>query len=174
MLRALRSWKVLVGLAVLVGVGAWLAFGLFEVQTLFIDDKVDEAAPRFTPAAPAPAAVVTPAPQPTPSLTGTFVSRSHPTKGTAVVLSDGADRRVLRLDQLSTENGPDLNVYLSAAPADAPAGRFDDDFVDLGDLKGNIGSQNYELPAGVDLARYRTVVIWCVRFHVAFGSAPLA
>ena len=40
-------------------------------------------------------------------------------------------------------------------------------------MKGNIGAQNYEVPAGTDLGRYRTVVIWCVRFSVAFGAAEL-
>jgi hypothetical protein len=41
-------------------------------------------------------------------------------------------------------------------------------------LKGNIGDQNYALPADVDIDRYRTVTIWCRRFSVNFGSAPLA
>ena len=41
-------------------------------------------------------------------------------------------------------------------------------------MKGNIGDQNYEIPATVDLANYRTVTIWCKRFSVNFGSAPLA
>ena len=78
-----------------------------------------------------------------------------------------------RFEQFATDNGPDLNVYLSAADPDAPASEFDDDFIDLGDLKGNIGPQNYEIPEGVDLSHYRTVVIWCVRFGVGFGEAEL-
>jgi hypothetical protein len=48
------------------------------------------------------------------------------------------------------------------------------DFVDLGNLKGNVGDQNYEVPAGTDLSRYDTVVIWCVRFSANFGDAVLA
>ena len=104
---------------------------------------------------------------------GSFVSRSHPTEGSARVLGDGSGLRFLRLEDFRTDNGPDLNVYLSAAPPDAPAGAFDDDFVDLGDLKGNVGSQNYEIPAGLDLDRYSTVAIWCVRFGVVFGAADL-
>ena len=104
---------------------------------------------------------------------GSFVSRSHPTEGSARVLGDGSGLRFLRLEDFRTDNGPDLNVYLSTAPPDAPAGAFDDDFVDLGDLKGNVGSQNYEIPAGLDLDRYSTVTIWCVRFGVVFGAADL-
>jgi hypothetical protein len=45
--------------------------------------------------------------------------------------------------------------------------------VDLGSLKGNIGDQNYELPLNADLAKYRAVTIWCKRFSVNFGTAPL-
>ena len=104
---------------------------------------------------------------------GSFIDRSHPTEGSARVLGDGSGVRFLRLEDFRTDNGPDLNVYLSAAPPDAPAGAFDDDFVDLGDLKGNVGSQNYEIPAGLDLDRYSTVAIWCVRFGVVFGAADL-
>ena len=104
---------------------------------------------------------------------GSFIDRSHPTEGSARVLGDGSGLRFLRLEDFRTDNGPDLNVYLSAAPPAAPAGAFDDDFVDLGDLKGNVGSQNYEIPAGLDLDRYSTVAIWCVRFGVVFGAADL-
>jgi len=104
---------------------------------------------------------------------GSFIDRSHPTEGSAVVLGDGSGQRFLRFEDFRTDNGPDLNVYLSAAPTDAPAGQFDDDFVDLGDLKGNVGSQNYEIPAGLDLDHYSTVAIWCVRFSVVFGVAEL-
>lgn len=107
-------------------------------------------------------------------VSGSFVDRSHPAEGTALVLNDGTEQRFLRFEDFATDNGPDLNVYLSTAPADAPPGDFDDEFVDLGDLKGNIGDQNYEIPPDVDLDRFTTVVIWCVRFGVAFGAADLA
>ena len=39
--------------------------------------------------------------------------------------------------------------------------------------RGNIGDQNYELADDIDLNTYTTVFIWCVRFGVAFGAAPL-
>ncbi|WP_419925958.1 DM13 domain-containing protein [Candidatus Poriferisocius sp.] len=104
---------------------------------------------------------------------GEFIRRSHPTQGQVDVLGDGTGQRFLRFEDFRTDNGPDLNVYLSAAPPDAPAGQFDDDFVDLGDLKGNVGSQNYEIPRDLDLDVYSTVVIWCVRFSVIFGAADL-
>jgi hypothetical protein len=46
-------------------------------------------------------------------------------------------------------------------------------FVELGKLKGTMGDQNYDVPAGLDLAKYRAVTIWCRRFSVNFGTAPL-
>jgi pimeloyl-ACP methyl ester carboxylesterase len=46
-------------------------------------------------------------------------------------------------------------------------------FLELGSLKGNIGDQNYDVPADADLAKYRAVTIWCKRFSVNFGTAPL-
>jgi hypothetical protein len=106
--------------------------------------------------------------------TGRFISREHGTTGTATiyVLADG--RRVLRLEDLHTSNGPALFVYLSANPAHGPNGAFDDSAVDLGGLKGNIGDQNYEIPPDVDVAEFASVVIWCDRFDAAFGAADLA
>ncbi|MCY3632375.1 MAG: DM13 domain-containing protein [bacterium] len=104
---------------------------------------------------------------------GEFISRSHPTRGQVEVLGDGTGQRFLRFEDFRTDNGPDLNVYLSAAPPDAPVDQFTDLYVDLGDLKGNVGSQNYEVPRDLDLDLYSTVVIWCVRFSVVFGAAEL-
>ena len=203
LLAALRDhWKIAVPLGVAaMALGAWLAFGIFGIHTLFTDDVVDEALPDFVvgnvsglegdeitqeladdmdevvAADEIPAIVEADEPMeddmPPEMLTGTFIDRSHPAVGTALVLSDG-DRRVLRFEDFETDNGPDLNVYLSTASPDAPAGDFDEDFVDLGDLKGNIGNQNYDIPEGVDLSVHSTVVIWCVRFSVAFGAAPLS
>src|SRR6266545_4802355 len=75
---------------------------------------------------------------------------------------------------LDTLNGPDLHVYLSEVPAGGDARAYGERFVDLGKLKGNKGNQNYRLPVNVDLSRYRSAVIWCKRFTVGFGVAPLS
>jgi hypothetical protein len=106
---------------------------------------------------------------------GVLVDHGHQGDGTANVITDGT-RTFLRFeDDFDIDNGPDLNVYLvRGVDADGPAGAFDDDFIDLGDLKGNVGAQNYEIPEGVDISEYDTVVIWCVRFGVAFNAANLA
>ncbi len=114
------------------------------------------------------------APQIVTLASGEFMSRSHPTEGRVTVLNDGSEQRFLRFENFRTDNGPDLNVWLSSAPPDAPAGDFLNDWVDLGDLKGNVGAQNYEIPPSVDLDHYSTVIVWCVRFSVAFGTAGLS
>ena len=134
------------------------------------------------PGSPDPAPPVTEAPvvteAPTPEIVtlaqGSFIPRDHPGEGTASVLTDGSEQRFLRFENFSTDNGPDLRVYLSNTDANADSGTFDDDFIDLGVLKGNIGDQNYEIPPGVDLGVYDTVVVWCVRFSSAFTAADLA
>ena len=175
------------GLAVL----GFLAFGVFGIHTLFIDEEVDEANPFAT----TPAAVVADAPEavdetepegdpetgtdepgatatetPLPGVetlaSGTFVDGAHPTNGTASVITDGSGPRFLRFEEFETDNGPDLNVYLRSS-------LDPDDYVDLGDLKGNIGDQNYELPVDLDLSVYDSVDIWCVRFGVSFGMSSL-
>ncbi len=50
----------------------------------------------------------------------------------------------------------------------------DSEFVDLGPLKGNIGNQNYAIPAGTDVAEFHSTVVWCRAFGVLFATAPLA
>jgi hypothetical protein len=79
--------------------------------------------------------------------------------------------RVLTLTRFEVDNGPDLRVYLVAGPA-TTEGEVDD-FEDLGGLKGNVGNQQYEIPADVSIDRYSTVVIWCRAFSVLFARAPL-
>ncbi len=58
---------------------------------------------------------------------------------------------MLRLTNFQTSNGPDVRVYLVAA-ADVNENETvkQAGFVDLGAMKGNIGDQNYDVPADVD------------------------
>jgi hypothetical protein len=106
---------------------------------------------------------------------GTFVDGEHTTTGIATIfrLPDGS--RVLRLENFSTSDGPDVDVALSDQTAGGDDwGKYDDGrYVALGDLKGTDGNQNYEIPADVDLSGLTSVVIWCDRFNVAFGTAAV-
>lgn len=105
-----------------------------------------------------------------------FVDGEHPTSGTAEIVRAADGRRYVRLEGFSTSDGPDVHVILSdVASGQADWGLYDDGrWVELGELKATDGNQNYEIPADVDLAGLRSVVIWCDRFDVAFGTAPLA
>lgn len=70
--------------------------------------------------------------------------------------------------------GPKFHVYLvpdaEVTPSTEVARTM---YVDLGRLRAFKGSQNYPIPAGVDLSRYETVVIWCEQFGVLVSPAAL-
>jgi hypothetical protein len=103
---------------------------------------------------------------------GRFRGLAYDASGTALLI-DVEGKRYLRFEDLEVDNGPDLKVHLSPEPASSEEGAFDDRIVSLGDLKGNIGDQNYEIPASVDLDSFRSAVVWCERFGVGFAVAPL-
>jgi Electron transfer DM13 len=100
---------------------------------------------------------------------GGFESAAHDTTGKATLIRLAEGGRVLTLTDFETDPGPDLRVYLVTGDVDGLGG-----VVDLGGLKGNRGDQQYDVKRSVDAERYRTVVIWCRAFSVAFGSARLA
>jgi hypothetical protein len=111
---------------------------------------------------------------PKPLAAGQFKGYAHETEGTAGIY-DVAGKRVLRLTNFKTSNGPDVHVYLVAAPdAKDDATVKKAGFMDLGSMKGNVGDQNYDVPNDVDLHKYQAVTIWCARFNVNFATAPLS
>ncbi|KMW59914.1 Phenylalanyl-tRNA synthetase beta subunit [Candidatus Rhodobacter oscarellae] len=71
--------------------------------------------------------------------------------------------------------GPDFHVYLVPSAEVRASGDVKDMmFVDLGKLRAFEGSQRYEIPAGVNLKDYPSVVIWCQQFGVLISPADLA
>lgn len=167
LIRRPVTWLVLAAGAAVASVG----LAVFQPWKLWVDQTVQEAAPSATRS-------VAAAGGSTVLASGMFISHEHATTGTARIVQTSDGARYLRLEDLDTSNGPVLKVWLSDAPViSGTAGWrvFDDSrHLDLGPLKGNKGSQNYPLPAGVDVSRYRSVSIWCVRFHVSFGAADLS
>ena len=171
-----RRALLIAAIAAVLGGGALLA--VFQPWLLFVDVTVADDLPTAVPAPSAdPTGTFTPAPAPVELAAGEFVSHEHTTTGTATIVQNPDGSRVLALAGLSTSNGPDLHVWLSAA--DVVEGR-DGWFTagsaafDLGALKGNLGDQTYDIPADADLSGIRSVTIWCVRFSVSFGAAQLA
>lgn len=185
-----RRARWLWGIGAALGLTVVVIGGLvFQPWLLFIDVRVDDEIPAAVettppPADPSvePADAVTPTPEPPAApvtiLTGSFVSHEHTTTGSARVIEHPDGTRQLAIEGLETTNGPDVHVWLSAGPViDGFDGWFTAagyDYVDLGPIKGNLGDQLYDIPAGVDLAAFPTVDLWCVQFSVSFGAAALA
>lgn len=121
---------------------------------------------------PPPAPVAEPAEPPAPAApvkvtSGSLEGIDHRASGEAAVYRLDGSTAFVRLEDIDVQNGPDYVLYLvPGADRQSP-----DDGISLGDLKGNQGSQNYELPAGVDLTAPHTVLIWCRAFSVPVANA---
>jgi hypothetical protein len=158
----MKKWKIVIAAVVVVVLfSAWYAF---RPEGLFIDRPVEEGMP---------AAKGGDSLQPVAS--GVFHSVVHPTNGTATIYQLGDGSRVLRFTNFRTTNGPNVHVYMVAADdAKDNATVRRAGFIDLGHIKGNVGDQNYTFGPDVDLSKYRAVSLWCKRFSLNFGTAPLA
>lgn len=189
-----RVKYVIGGVVVLAAIGG---FAAFRPDTLFTDNTVNETldprvaaalgarsttsvsptteVPALSTATTAAAEPTQPAPttlpQPAVVSRGEWTSIEHETSGTVAVIADGPISTLVLTD-LATSNGPDLAVYLSPLGPGA-GGDYTAGAVRLGPLKGNLGTQTYELPTGTDVTRFSSVVIWCDRFSAGFGVAGL-
>jgi hypothetical protein len=99
---------------------------------------------------------------------GSFVSEAHETSGRVRIVLLANDRLAINLVAFETDPGPDLRVYLVPGDGTDVSGALD-----LGGLEGNRGTQQYDVPAGIDTSRFGAVVIWCRAFSVSFGRAEL-
>jgi hypothetical protein len=184
--RPLLVWPVAGLVLVLVATGLWA----FQPWRLFTSRSVDEAPPAAVAAsedtgqdAAAPGegdgdgaedAQEEPSEEPVVLGAGDFVTQEHGTTGTATVLELPDGTRHVRLEGLATSDGPDLHVWITDQEAGGDWFKYRDGrYVALGELKGTHGDANYEIPEDADLAGMTSVVIWCDRFSVAFGSAPV-
>lgn len=98
----------------------------------------------------------------------------HKGSGNALLYQLADDSHLLRLEDFTVTNGPDLMVYLIKNTDTIDVAEVKNNHINLGDLKGNIGNQNYLIPAGVDIVEYNTAVIWCELFGVLFSPASLS
>ncbi len=169
-----------------VGILSALAVALVLVLILpnLRSKKVVETFPgaeRATPAAPAPSAApaADAAPTETPAAaepvvlsTGSLRGIDHSASGTVNLYQQPDSSFVVGLEGIDIEPGPDYKLYLvRGSNAEEPGASF----VDLGDLKGNQGTQFYTVPGGTDLASGEwTVLIWCRAFAVPIANATPA
>lgn len=152
--RRRELWVPLGATFAAVSMGAGALLGL----PLLVDRTVDEQVP----AADLPGVAE--------RASGSFTAIAHPGEGTASVLERADGSSVLTLTAFRTDNGPDLRVYV--VPPEAAPGSVEGS-VDLGGLKGNVGDQQYDLPAGLAVGEGWRVVVWCRAFAVGFTEATL-
>ncbi|MDP3999197.1 MAG: DM13 domain-containing protein [bacterium] len=158
---------------VLVAVAA-AVIGYWLISPLFIEKEVSEKLEDIMPVSseapnqetPMPASQVLESQLKIVS-SGTFTGlANHSAEGTATLVKIG-DKYYVRLeDDFRVTNGPDLFVHFGKN------GKYSAD-ARLGALKGNVGGQNYEVPAEINPLDYNEVWIWCRSFFVPFGKAVL-
>jgi len=164
--------SILAGVAlVLVAVGLWA----FEPWRLLTSSEIDEDRPASVVATDAPTSDPTPPAQDTTLASGEFEDAEHDTSGMVEVLQLADGRRFVRFEDLASSDGPDLHVWITDRKSGGDWNSYDDGrYVKLGELKATHGNQNYEIPTSAKLAGLKSVVIWCDRFNVAFGTAPVS
>jgi len=149
----MKKLLIVIGVIIIVGIGYWL------ISPFFIDKEVNESIEEIM----KDNVLV----EPQELSSGTFVGLAgHNAKGTAKLIKAGDNYYVRFEDDFSVTNGPDLFVYLGKD------GQYDSN-ARLAELKGNIGSQNYEIPGSIAVSDYNEVWVWCRAFSVAFGKARL-
>lgn len=103
---------------------------------------------------------------------GDFEKSEHPTSGTAQIVIKNGKKYLKFNSSFKSDSGPDLFVILHRQ--DSPKNYGKADYVSLGRLKKVAGQQTYLIPKGLDLAKFKSVVIWCRQFNATFGFAPLS
>jgi hypothetical protein len=158
--KEMKIWKIVIPI---IAIGVLCGWYAFRPERLFVNRRVSEGFPAVAGGAAAQSLE-----------SGSFHGIMHPTGGTATIYRLGDGSVVLRLTNFKTSNGPDVHIYMVAEDdAKDSASVLHSGFVDLGVMKGNIGDQNYRLGPNVDLSKFRAVSVWCKRFSVNFGTAPL-
>ncbi|MBI2774131.1 MAG: DM13 domain-containing protein [Chloroflexi bacterium] len=170
------AWRAAAVVAAIVIAGA----GWYLGSPLFIRTTLNEELPTFMPAATQPATAlpsgrvgVAPVPEPQVAILAKgelqFVDNLHNGKGPVTLVRVG-EQRVLRFQDVSITNAPDVHVYLSRETG----GKWSEaTSLYLGPLKATNGSFNYDIPANADLSLYKSVVVWCRVFTVLITWADL-
>ncbi len=127
------------------------------------------AAPATTTSVPPTTTTTVPA-APARVTAGALRGIDHRASGSASLYRLGDGTAFVRFEDIDIQNGPDYVVYLVPGTDRRTPGAG----VELGPLKGNQGTQNYVVPAGVDLQAPQTVLIWCRAFAVPVANATQA
>lgn len=157
--------KIFIGIVLflVVGIAYWL------ISPFFIDIKVSESLPpmlmkKIEGSNTSTESLIT--------MSGTFVGfdKIHNGTGTASIYSisnSSGNKQFLRFEEgFQVNNGPDLYVGFGKNGQYVKGS-------EISKLKGNIGSQNYEIPSSIDLSQYDSVWVWCKAFSTPFIKADL-
>jgi hypothetical protein len=100
--------------------------------------------------------------------TGSLIdlNTGHSLQGKVIFLTNSNNEKILRMEDFSVVNGPDVNVYLSKTS------EFKD-VIDLGDLRATQGNINYEIDPAINTTEYKFVLVWCIKYAVLFGYAEV-
>jgi hypothetical protein len=91
----------------------------------------------------------------------------HFARGVARILGNGQGDFVLRLEDFSVRNGPDIHFFLSS---DGSVGPGD---LDLGSVPATTGSYHVPIPGGTDVQPFGFALVHCVPANFLFASAAL-
>lgn len=174
--QAVRSRPVAASVALVLVLAVVVPPAYYLLSPLWIRTSLDEASPlevaaaAASTAAPASASAAGAAVTPRLLVRGTWMGADafHFANGDALLIESSPQRHTVRFENFSVRNGPDLFVYLS----DDPKG-YGGTVLKLGPLRATDGAFNYEVPAGTDVTRFKSVIVWCDQFSELFATAPL-
>jgi hypothetical protein len=124
--------------------------------------EASESVPAETPA--------TSAPTPERISTGRLQGIDHDASGTASIYERADGSRVVALEGIDIEPGPDYRVIVVKGDDRRSPGNG----TELDALRGNQGTQYYEVPRDVDAGAGWTVLVWCRAFGVPVANATQA
>ena len=105
---------------------------------------------------------------------GTFIKKKKKLKGAWEVVQRGDKTFIVFADDFRAANGPDLKIFLSPQTvADVTGKTAVNGAINIGELKATKGTQEYEIPAGVNLADFNSVLVHCEAYSVLWGGGDL-
>lgn len=103
-----------------------------------------------------------------------FTKKKYKISGDVKIIKKDGQTIIRLSDDFRTKSGPDLKLFLSPQNVDSATGaNATQGAVKLSVLKSNRGSQDYVVPAGVDLAAFNSLLIHCEAFSVLWGGADI-
>jgi hypothetical protein len=102
--------------------------------------------------------------------TGAVRGIGHDAAGAASIYRQPNGSTVVALEGIDIEPGPDYRVIVVRGTDQESPG----DGLELDALRGNQGTQYYEVPSGTDAGAGWTVLIWCRAFGVPVASSTQA